>query len=199
MTLDYVAGVDLRGSAGRDASALLERVVGLYRARSTDQAEGQRREPVRNYLDPDRWRREIERVHRRVPLPLALSCELIGPGSYQTIEVAGTPVLITRDARGTVHAMVNTCRHRGAELLGEGRGCLDGRIVCLYCAWTYDVDGSLVTVPGERTFGPGLRALPVTRAPARCRAAVATACAGRSGRTARRRPACGTRPRRCSG
>ena len=104
-------------------------------------------------------------VHRKVPLPLALSCELPDPGTYKAIDVAGTPVLITRDSAGEVHAMVNVCRHRGAEIVGEGTGKAH-RLTCPYHAWSYDLKGCLLGVYGEETFGGvdkdsmGLRALP---------------------------------------
>jgi phenylpropionate dioxygenase-like ring-hydroxylating dioxygenase large terminal subunit len=152
-TPQYLAGVDLEGFAGRDAATLVDRVVDLYRTKSTDQADEQWREPVRHYLDPARWQREVEVVHRRVPLPLALSCELPGPGSYKAVEALDIPVLLTRDRTGAVHASVNACRHRGAELLPEGCGSTR-RIVCPYHSWAYELSGELVGVNGERTFGP---------------------------------------------
>ena len=110
----------------REAAELVERVMAHYRNKSTDQADEQWREPVRNYRDPELWQREIDAVHRRVPLPLAMSCELPEPGTYKAIDVAGTPVLITRDRQGEVHAMINVCRHRGAELVAEGAGRTTG-------------------------------------------------------------------------
>ncbi|WP_207387042.1 aromatic ring-hydroxylating dioxygenase subunit alpha [Frankia sp. Cppng1_Ct_nod] len=138
---------------GRDAHAVMERLVRLYQDSGTDQAEEQWREPVRNYSDPQRFRDELDAVHRRVPLPLAMSCELPGPGTYKAIQVADTPVLITRDAHGVIHASVNACRHRGNELLAEGVGRAK-RIVCSYHAWSYDLAGCLLGVAGEKTFGP---------------------------------------------
>ena len=104
-------------------------------------------------------------VHGKVPLPLALSCELPDPGTYKAIDVAGTPVLITRDSAGEVHAMVNVCRHRGSEIISEGTGKAH-RLTCPYHSWSYDLKGCLLGVYGEDTFGGvdkdsmSLRALP---------------------------------------
>jgi phenylpropionate dioxygenase-like ring-hydroxylating dioxygenase large terminal subunit len=48
--------------------------------------------------------------------------------------------------------MINVCRHRGAELVGEGTGRAN-RFSCPYHAWTYDTKGCLIGVYGEDTFG----------------------------------------------
>lgn len=156
-TPEYRPGVQFDDDMREDALTLVDRLVQLYRDKSTDQADGQWREPVDNYRDPDLWRHEVAAVHRRVPLPLAMSCELPNPGSYKAISVAGTPVVVTRDAEGQVHASVNACRHRGAEVAAEGYGELK-RLTCPYHAWTYDLAGCLIGVYGEKTFGPVDRA-----------------------------------------
>jgi len=161
----YVAGVHFSKHVRDDALSVMSRLVEHYRNKSTDQVAEQWREPVVAYSDPDLWRREIDLVHRTVPLPLALSCELPGPGTYKAIDVVDIPVLITRDTAGEVHAMVNACRHRGAELVAEGTGRAN-RFSCPYHAWTYDQKGCLIGVYGEDTFGGvdrptmGLRSLP---------------------------------------
>lgn len=148
----YVPGIEFNPSVRKDAFDVMARLVEHYRNKSTDQAAEQWREPVANYRDPDLWQREIDTVHKKVPLPLAMSCELPEPGTYKSIDVAGTPVLITRDRQGEVHAMINVCRHRGAELVGEGTGRTN-RLTCPYHAWSYDLTGCLTGVYGEETFG----------------------------------------------
>ena len=152
-TPQYASGIDLDRVMQEDALDLVGRLVQLYRDRSTDQADGQWREPVDNYADQQVWRNEVDSVHRRVPLPLALSCEIKEPGSYKAITVAGTPVLITRDAQGAVHASLNVCRHRGSALLPDGYGKAK-HLSCPYHAWSYDLAGCLTGVYGEKSFGP---------------------------------------------
>ncbi|MEH0517551.1 aromatic ring-hydroxylating dioxygenase subunit alpha [Streptomyces stelliscabiei] len=136
----------------REAAELVERVMAHYRDGTTHQADGQWTEPVAHYLDADRWRRETDAVHRTVPLPLAMSCELPGPHTYKAIDVLGVPVLITRDRQGAVHAMINACRHRGARLLEPGCG-VSRRLTCPYHSWSYDLSGELRGVYAEKTFG----------------------------------------------
>lgn len=166
-TPDYASGVDFHSEAVRkDAFDVMARLVAHHRATSTDMVDTQWREPVRNYIDPQLWAREVQAVHRTVPLPLAMSCELRGPGSYKAVDAAGVPVIITRDRDGRLNAVVNSCRHRGGELVPEGIGTTR-RFTCPYHAWSYDLAGCLTGVYGEDTFGPvdkasmQLRQLPV--------------------------------------
>lgn len=148
----YLAALDHDPVVRRDAFALLARMTRHHRSASTDLAPGLRALPGRGYSDPQQWRREMQVIHGAVPVPLALSCELPTPGSYKAIDLVGTPVLLARDEHGQVHAMVNACSHRGAELLPAGSGVVR-RLVCPYHSWCYDLTGQLVAVEDEALFG----------------------------------------------
>jgi phenylpropionate dioxygenase-like ring-hydroxylating dioxygenase large terminal subunit len=121
--------------------------------------------PATTYTDPDQWSREMDLIFHRVPLMLALSCELPEPGSYKAMDAMGKPVLLTRDKAGVAHAFLNVCSHRGAPVANEGHGKCS-RFTCKYHAWTYGVDGKLLAVSDREKFGDidkstrGLRALP---------------------------------------
>ncbi len=65
------------------------------------------------------------------------------PGDVMAIHVGEAPVLILRDDDGQVRAFHNVCRHRGAQLVPEGRGQV-GNLVCRYHTWTYGLDGRLL-------------------------------------------------------
>ena len=75
-----------------------------------------------DYYDPDRWRLEVDRIFKRVPLALGFSCEMREPGSYLAMQVADVPVLITRGEDHEIHAFVNMCSHRGNFVVPEGTG-----------------------------------------------------------------------------
>lgn len=150
----YTAGVRFTSDAVRqDAYDVMARLIEHYRNTSTDMVDAQWREPVSSYQDPELWQREVQAVHRSVPLPLALSCELPGPGSYKAVDAVDTPVIITRGRDGSLSAVVNACRHRGGELVPEGTGTTR-RFTCPYHAWSYDLAGCLTGVTAEETFGP---------------------------------------------
>ncbi len=66
-------------------------------------------------------------------------------GSYVSMSIEGQSVVAIRNGDGGLAAFYNVCKHRGHELLfGEGK---TKRVTCPYHAWTYDLDGGLVTAP----------------------------------------------------
>ncbi len=135
-------------------------------AGTVDQADGIYRVPAENYYEPERWRLEMSRIFRRLPLTLAFSAELREPGAYRAMVVADTPVLLTRGKDGAVRGFLNVCSHRGARVVAEGSGKAR-RFTCPYHAWSYDAEGALVGIYKGDDFGEvdrsclGLTPLPV--------------------------------------
>lgn len=66
-------------------------------------------------------------------------------GSYFPADLAGVPVVVTRDGSDGLRALLNVCAHRGAVVCEEP-GTRD-RLQCPYHAWTYRLDGSLLAAP----------------------------------------------------
>ena len=143
-----------------------KRNLAHVKAGSVDQAPGVHRVPARHYTDPDRWRLEVDRIFRRLPLVLGFSVELASPGDYRALQVADIPVLLVRARDGSVRAFLNVCSHRGAIVVAEGSGRAR-RFTCPYHAWSYDSEGNLVGIYNEDDFGEvdrsclGLTPLPV--------------------------------------
>ncbi|MGM0578096.1 MAG: aromatic ring-hydroxylating oxygenase subunit alpha [Myxococcota bacterium] len=88
------------------------------------------------------------------------------PGDYVVVEEEGLPpIIVIRDADGTIRAFVNSCRHRGTKLLARCGSV--GSIDCPYHGWRYGLDGRLEDVPGCEGFARlprerlGLQALAV--------------------------------------
>ncbi|MEZ5407110.1 MAG: aromatic ring-hydroxylating dioxygenase subunit alpha [Acidimicrobiales bacterium] len=144
---------------------MARRTLAHTRAGTVPLAEGIVKVPAANYVDPDRYRAELDLIFRRLPLVAAASAELHRPRDYRSIDLAGVPVLVVRGDDGEVRAYLNMCSHRGAVVVPEGHGSAR-RFTCPYHAWTYDAAGCLVGVLDREEFGPldvashGLRALP---------------------------------------
>ncbi|MFT4657987.1 MAG: phenylpropionate dioxygenase-like ring-hydroxylating dioxygenase large terminal subunit [Candidatus Aldehydirespiratoraceae bacterium] len=119
---------------------------------TTDSLDDTLTVPVADYLDPDRWEREVDVLFRTKPIVSALSAHLPEPGSYRSIEIAGVPVLTVRQAGGGVKAFINACRHRGAMVVEHGCGNTR-RFTCPYHGWNYDNAGALVGISGRNKFG----------------------------------------------
>ena len=120
--------------------ALIER-IDAHRAagRGTDVAESVMRVPVTAYTDPERLERERHLIGE-APAVAGLSGLVPGPRSFAPVDVGDHSVIVTRDDDGVVHAMLNVCRHRGAEVAS---GCGHAaRLSCPYHGWVYALDGS---------------------------------------------------------
>jgi phenylpropionate dioxygenase-like ring-hydroxylating dioxygenase large terminal subunit len=123
--------------------------------------------PAANYFDPDRFKLEIDKVFKRIPLMLAATAEIREPGDYKAMDVVGMPVLIARGSDGVARAFINSCSHRGAPVVKSGIGKAR-RFICGYHAWTFDQKGNLVAVAAKDDFGEidmsqyGLVPLPIT-------------------------------------
>lgn len=108
--------------------------------------------PVGRYTDPAFYALEREAIFGRGWLFAAHVDELRRPGDVLAVEHLFAPVLLTRAADGEVRAFYNVCSHRGSALLAPGAHHIEGRIVCPYHAWAYDLTGALGGVPELRDF-----------------------------------------------
>lgn len=137
-----------RERIGKVAELLLE----YFEQDKTFQANSIMTVPAEAYTDPDRLRAEISLIFKRVPLMLALSCEIPKPGDYKALGTVGLPVLIARDKAGVVRAFLNVCAHRWSPVVAEGYGnCV--RFTCPFHGWTYSADGRLIGVTDRSKFG----------------------------------------------
>ena len=114
------------------------------------------RVPYRVFTDAEVYAREQERIFRGPTWSyLALAAELPNAGDFVSTFVGDTPVVVTRDAAGAIHAWVNRCAHRGALVCRELRGSVgpQGMHTCVYHQWAYDPAGNLVGVPFRKGLG----------------------------------------------
>jgi anthranilate 1,2-dioxygenase large subunit len=110
-------------------------------------AEGVTRVPYRVFADPEIYRLEQERIFRGpVWCYVALEAEVPNPGDFKATFVGDTPVVVSRDKDGSLHAFVNRCAHRGALVCREMKGNRASH-VCVYHQWSYDLRGRLTGVP----------------------------------------------------
>ncbi len=104
---------------------------------------GPARVPYRVFSDPAIYQMEQEKIFRGpVWNYLCLEVEVRNPGDIRTTWIGDTPIVVTRDEHGELHAMVNRCAHKGALV------CLKDRdhkpaLTCVYHAWSYRLDGTL--------------------------------------------------------
>jgi phenylpropionate dioxygenase-like ring-hydroxylating dioxygenase large terminal subunit len=115
------------------------------------------------YTDAAWLQVEKERIFMRSWVPAAGAWKLNKPGDYVVFEELDQSILLVRGPH-EVKAFRNHCRHRGSVLL-TGSGRVNG-IRCPYHGWSYDLNGSLRSVPlpdGVQTDATGLLEVPTTR------------------------------------
>lgn len=127
-----------------------EQLLGHLRDSSSDTAPSELRVPVRYYFDAEHAERERAHV-RQQPVVIGHSSQLPEAGSFFTTTEMGVPILVVRQPDGSVRAVRNVCRHRGARVEPAEAGT-KRVFVCKYHGWTYDRDGSLRNVPYGEYF-----------------------------------------------
>jgi phenylpropionate dioxygenase-like ring-hydroxylating dioxygenase large terminal subunit len=130
--------------------SLARRLLDHIENGTTDSVDDVLELPAALYTDEQRFADEVEVLFEDHPLVLCLSGALPKPGSYLTVDICGTPVLVTRANDGRVHAMANVCRHRGVRVV-DGVGATR-RFTCPFHAWVYDLEGKLVGMPVADAF-----------------------------------------------
>lgn len=145
---------------------LISELLGLTAEKSAYLDASTAKSPIRRYADPARFAAERRDLFRASPIIAAQSAELGEPNAFLQRRISDLPVLLTRDADGAVHAFLNVCRHRGAQLERDASGC-KRVFTCPYHAWSWSNQGELRAIPHQRQGFPdidradhGLRRLP---------------------------------------
>jgi Rieske 2Fe-2S family protein len=129
----------MMGAAPQAVQGLLERLIAEHRP-----GHGLARE---FHVDPGIYQLELERVWRKGWLFAGHTCQVRVPGDYLVFDVDTDSIIVIRGDDGALHALHNTCRHRGMKVCQQESGHA-GRLVCPYHQWTYGRDGALLACGG---------------------------------------------------
>jgi phenylpropionate dioxygenase-like ring-hydroxylating dioxygenase large terminal subunit len=111
--------------------------------------------PAWIYRDPEFFELEKELIFRSSWQVVCHVNDVPHSGDFHTFEFLGQGVIVLRGEDGEIRSFHNACRHRAARLLDDSKGHCGRRITCPYHAWSYGLDGRLLTVPQRNDF-PGL-------------------------------------------
>jgi phenylpropionate dioxygenase-like ring-hydroxylating dioxygenase large terminal subunit len=118
------------------------------------------RVPYWVYQDQDVYRREQERLFEGATWSfVCLEADIANKGDYRTNQVGGLPVIVVRDADGTINCFENRCSHRGALIAFDDGGNTGHQFKCVYHAWSYDLCGNLRGIAFEKGIN-GVGGLP---------------------------------------
>ncbi|MDI5935917.1 aromatic ring-hydroxylating oxygenase subunit alpha [Halomonas kalidii] len=104
------------------------------------------------YEDPRLFEEEMQKIFKKTWVWVAHESEFPDKGSFKLSQVGLEPVIVVRDRKGTIHVMVNRCRHRAATVCEVKKGKTSS-FQCPYHGWGYGLDGSLRALPYPEQYG----------------------------------------------
>ncbi|WP_433282201.1 Rieske 2Fe-2S domain-containing protein [Pseudonocardia xinjiangensis] len=105
------------------------------------------------YTDPALFAEEMRSIFGRTWVYVAHESEIAQPGDYRSTRIGTQPVIVTRDADGEIHVLLNRCRHRASLVCRERSGNATF-FRCPFHGWTYRNSGELLGVPMNRRYSP---------------------------------------------
>jgi|HubBroStandDraft_3_1064219.scaffolds.fasta_scaffold53079_2 phenylpropionate dioxygenase-like ring-hydroxylating dioxygenase large terminal subunit len=109
------------------------------------------RVPYWVYQDEVNYKREMRRLFEGATWNfVCLEADIPNKGDYRTNHVGILPVIVVRDADGSINCFENRCAHRGALIAFDDGGNVQNNFKCIYHAWSYDLCGNLKGIAFER-------------------------------------------------
>src|SRR6202035_3805874 len=108
--------------------------------------------PARLYLDQTFFDAERRHLFAQSWQIICHLNDIPKAGDYHTLDILGERFVALRGADGVVRSFHNVCRHRASRIADGNSGNCGHRLVCPYHAWSYDLDGSLKSVPPWQGF-----------------------------------------------
>ncbi len=110
------------------------------------------------YIDPEVFQLEMERLWSRTWIYVGHTSQVLQAGDFITVDIAAKPLILLRQADGSVRVLMNRCAHKGTKLVYDFAGNTGKTLRCPYHAWTYRLDGTLLNIPLKQGYdGTGLR------------------------------------------
>src|SRR5687768_6732282 len=110
------------------------------------------------YIDPEVFQLEMERLWSRTWIYVGHTSQVPQAGDFITLDIAAKPLMLVRQADGSVRVLMNRCAHKGTKLVYDFAGNAGKTLRCPYHAWTYRLDGTLLNVPLKQGYdGTALR------------------------------------------
>ncbi len=110
---------------------------------------------VGRYTDAGFAKLEFDKLWNRVWQVAARVDEIPAVGDYTTYKIGDQSILLVRADENSIKAYYNFCPHRGTTL-GDGCGHFkEGKIICPYHGWRWDLDGNIKMVLERKEFNNG--------------------------------------------
>src|SRR5260221_13159173 len=101
--------------------------------------------PAWCYTSEAFYQRERERIFFKYWNCIGHHSRVPDAGSYIAFDFMGVPLVVVRGDDMQIRAFINSCRHRGSEIVSGEGACK--RLVCPYHNWAFSLTGELVATP----------------------------------------------------
>ncbi len=106
----------------------------------------------RTYTDPDVFALEMEHLFANCWVYVGHASQVPKAGDFYTTTVGDQPVVMVRQADGSISVLHNRCPHKGVRVAGDICGNTGKFFRCPYHAWTFRTDGSLLSIPLKKGY-----------------------------------------------
>lgn len=106
--------------------------------------------PGKYFTDPGIYQQENEKIFARQWIYVGRESSLEEQGSFFVHSQEQERIIIVRAADGRPRAFFDLCRHRGTRLCSGDTGKFEKYITCPYHAWSYGLDGELISAPNMK-------------------------------------------------
>jgi fatty-acyl-CoA synthase len=104
------------------------------------------------YTRPDIFAEELAKIWYTTWVFVGHESEVAKPNDYVRKSIGPQDVVMTRDASGEVHLLLNRCAHRG-NMVCEAEKGNSSSFRCPYHGWTYRNNGDLAGYPYSKGYG----------------------------------------------
>lgn len=97
------------------------------------------------YRDKELFELEMKHIFEGTWNLLGLASRIEKAYDFFTTSIGRTPVVVSRDRDGQLHAFINSCRHKGAVVCHKDSGNTRS-FICRYHGWAYRIDGKNIGI-----------------------------------------------------
>ncbi|MFP6806764.1 MAG: Rieske 2Fe-2S domain-containing protein [Pseudomonadales bacterium] len=105
----------------------------------------------RVFSDAQIYQEELKKIFARAWNFMCHESQIPEPGNFFLNRIGEDHVIAVRDRKNQVQVLLNSCSHRGNTVCRADQGTTRS-FFCPYHGWNYDLDGTLVAIPGEKDF-----------------------------------------------
>jgi phenylpropionate dioxygenase-like ring-hydroxylating dioxygenase large terminal subunit len=104
------------------------------------------------YTDPQIFGEELRKIWYRTWVFVGHESEVPNPNDYVRKKLGLQDVIMTRDAEGKIHLLLNRCAHRGNQVCDDNKGN-SSSFRCPYHGWTFRNTCELLGYPYNKGYG----------------------------------------------